>query len=93
VGGIALALVDNPHRWEDMADIAAVGHQVVLTRAVIGHYDQAATPKSSRSTWKGRRWTRMRDPVAAQERHSPREPDASIFRYARSRRALREKIA
>ena len=52
-GGLALELADNPHRWEGMADIAAVGDQVVLTYAVPGHYDQATTPKSSRSTRAG----------------------------------------
>ncbi|MEO7732781.1 MAG: hypothetical protein ABIY55_17555 [Kofleriaceae bacterium] len=51
--GLGLELADNPHRWEGMADIAAVGDQVVLTYAVPGHYDQATTPKSSRSTRAG----------------------------------------
>lgn len=51
--GLALDLVDNPHRWEGMADIAAVGDQVVLTYAVPGHYDRDTTPKSSRSTRDG----------------------------------------
>ncbi|MBC7976646.1 MAG: hypothetical protein H7138_16860, partial [Myxococcales bacterium] len=46
-------VADNPHRWEGMADIAAVGDQVVLTYAVPGHYDHATTPKSSRSTREG----------------------------------------
>ncbi|HET9622424.1 MAG TPA: hypothetical protein VFP84_13720 [Kofleriaceae bacterium] len=52
-GGLALEVADNPHRWEGMADIAAVGDQVVLTYAVPGHYDQGTTPKSSRSTRAG----------------------------------------
>jgi len=52
-GGLALELADNPHRWEGMADIAAVGDQVVLTYAVAGHYDQGTTPKSSRSSRAG----------------------------------------
>lgn len=51
--GLDLELADNPHRWEGMADIAAVGDQVVLTYAVSGHYDHATTPKSSRSTRAG----------------------------------------
>ena len=51
--GLGLELADNPHRWEGMADIAAVGEQVVLTYAVPGHYDHATTPKSSRSTRAG----------------------------------------
>jgi hypothetical protein len=51
--GLTLELTDNPHRWEGMADVAAVGAQVVLTYAVPGHYDQATTPKSSRSTRAG----------------------------------------
>jgi hypothetical protein len=51
--GLALELADNPHRWEGMADVAAVGDRVVLTYAVPGHYDHATTPKSSRSTRAG----------------------------------------
>jgi len=51
--GLDLELADNPHRWEGMADIAAVGDRVVLTYAVPGHYDHATTPKSSRSTRAG----------------------------------------
>jgi hypothetical protein len=51
--GLALDIVDNPHRWEGMADVAAVGEQVVLTYAVPGHYDATTTPKSSRSTRAG----------------------------------------
>ena len=51
--GLGLEIADNPHRWEGMADIAAVGDQVVLTYAVPGHYDHATTPKSSRSTRAG----------------------------------------
>jgi N-dimethylarginine dimethylaminohydrolase len=51
--GLALEVADNPHRWEGMADVAAVGEQVVLTYAVPGHYDHATTPKSSRSTRAG----------------------------------------
>jgi hypothetical protein len=51
--GLDLALVDNPHRWEGMADVAAVGDRVVLTYAVPGHYDEGTTPKSSRSSRDG----------------------------------------
>jgi len=51
--GLGLEVAENPHRWEGMADIAAVGEQVVLTYAVPGHYDHATTPKSSRSTRAG----------------------------------------
>ena len=35
--GVALDIADNPHRWEGMADIAAVGDRVVLTYAVPGN--------------------------------------------------------
>ncbi len=51
--GLAIELTDNPHRWEGMADIAAVGDQVVLTYAVPGHYDHDTSPKSPRSTREG----------------------------------------
>jgi hypothetical protein len=51
--GLALEIGENPHRWEGMADIAAVGDQVILTFAMPGHYDQATSPKSSRSTRAG----------------------------------------
>ncbi len=51
--GYAIEITDNPHRWEGMADIAAVGDRVVLTYAVPGHYDHATTPKSSRSSRAG----------------------------------------
>lgn len=51
--GLALELVDNPHRWEGMADVAVVGDQVVLTYAVPGHYDAGLPPKSSRSSRDG----------------------------------------
>ncbi len=46
-------LVDNPHRWEGMADVAVVGDRVVLTYAVRGHYDAQTTPKSERSSRAG----------------------------------------
>lgn len=48
-----LALVENPHRWEGMADVSVVGEQVVLTYAVPGHYDQRLAPKSMRSSREG----------------------------------------
>jgi len=51
--GLSLSLADNPHRWEGMADVAAVGDQVILTYAVPGHYDRDTTPKSSRSSRAG----------------------------------------
>jgi hypothetical protein len=51
--GLSLVLVENPHRWEGMADVAVVGDRVVLTYAVPGHYDQATSPKSSRSSRDG----------------------------------------
>ena len=50
---LQLDLVDNPHRWEGMADVAVVGDRVVLTYAVPGHYDADTSPKSSRSTREG----------------------------------------
>lgn len=51
--GLTLELVDNPHRWEGMADVAAVGDRVVLTYAVPGHYDEGLEPKSRRSSGEG----------------------------------------
>jgi hypothetical protein len=51
--GLALAIAENPHRWEGMADVAVVGDQVVLTYAVPGHYDRDTAPKSSRSSRAG----------------------------------------
>ncbi len=50
---LSLEISDNPHRWEGMADVAAVGERVVLTYAVPGHYDRETSPKSSRSTREG----------------------------------------
>ncbi|MBL4634129.1 MAG: hypothetical protein JKY56_09665 [Kofleriaceae bacterium] len=52
-GGYTLSVTENPHRWEGMADITVVGDKVVLTYAVSGHYDEATTPKSGRSTLAG----------------------------------------
>ena len=51
--GLSLAITENPHRWEGMADVATVGDRVVLTYAVPGHYDRDTTPKSSRSSRAG----------------------------------------
>lgn len=51
--GMTLEVADNPHRWEGMADVAAVGAHVVLTYAVPGHYDEGTEPKSERSTRAG----------------------------------------
>jgi len=51
--GLSLAITDNPHRWEGMADVATVGERVVLTYAVPGHYDANTSPKSSRSSRDG----------------------------------------
>jgi hypothetical protein len=51
--GKSLELVDNPYRWEGMADVAVVGDKVVLTYAVPGRYDQGTTPKSPRSSREG----------------------------------------
>src|SRR6185503_10550721 len=48
--GADLAVVDNPHRWEGMADVAVCGDRAVLTHAVPGHYDQGMPPKSPRSS-------------------------------------------
>ena len=50
---LGLAITENPHRWEGMADVAVVGDKVVLTYAVPGHYDADTTPKSSRSSREG----------------------------------------
>jgi hypothetical protein len=50
---LELSIVDNPHRWEGMADIAAVGDRVILTYAVSGHYDHGLAPKSPRSSREG----------------------------------------
>ena len=67
---LGLALADNPHRWEGMADVATVGDRVVLTFAVPGHYDQHTTPKSSRSTQAG---------VAFAADHAGVPADARVF--------------
>ncbi len=49
----ALDIVDTPHPWEGMADVAAVGDRVVLTYTVRGHYDAGVGDKSMRSTREG----------------------------------------
>ncbi len=51
--GLTLQAVENPHRWEGMADVAVVGDKAILTYAVPGHYDQGLTPKSPRSSLAG----------------------------------------
>lgn len=51
--GLGLEVIENPHRWEGMADVAAVGDRVVLTHAVPGHYDEGTEPKTERSTRAG----------------------------------------
>lgn len=53
LGGYELEVIDNPHRWEGMADVAVVGDRVVLTYAVPGHYDEGIAPKSRRSSPEG----------------------------------------
>lgn len=52
-GGYELEVVENPHRWEGMADVAVVGDRLVLTYTVKGHYDGASGPKTMRSTREG----------------------------------------
>ncbi|HWV39483.1 MAG TPA: hypothetical protein VN033_13520 [Vulgatibacter sp.] len=52
-GGYQLEVVENPHRWEGMADVAVVGNRAVLTYTVKGHYDAASGPKTMRSTREG----------------------------------------
>ena len=51
--GLDCEIVDNPDRWEGMADVAVVGDKVVLTYAVAGHYDAGLPAKSSRSSRAG----------------------------------------
>jgi N-dimethylarginine dimethylaminohydrolase len=50
---LSLEIIENPHRWEGMADVAVVGDKVVLTYAVPGHYDEGLEPKSRRSSREG----------------------------------------
>jgi len=52
-GGYELSVAKNPHRWEGMADVAAVGDRVVLTYTVPGHYDEGVAPKTQRSSREG----------------------------------------
>ena len=42
-----------PHPWEGMADITVIESFVILTHTVPGHYDEAVSPKSSRSSQQG----------------------------------------
>jgi hypothetical protein len=51
--GLPLEIIENPHRWEGMADVAVLGDKVVLTYAVPGHYDQGVGTKSPRSSQGG----------------------------------------
>jgi hypothetical protein len=51
--GRALEVVNNPHRWEGMADVAACGDKVVLTYTVEGNYDRDVGKKTSRSSRAG----------------------------------------
>lgn len=51
--GCTLAAERNPHRWEGMADVAAVGDRVVLTYTVPGHYDAGTGPKTMRTSREG----------------------------------------
>jgi hypothetical protein len=51
--GLQLDLVDNPYRWEGLADVAVVGDRAILTYTVSGHYDEGIDTKTMRSTRKG----------------------------------------
>lgn len=66
--GYEIEVLHNPHRWEGMADVAAVGHKVILTYAVSGHYDEGLTPKSSRSCRAGVAWAADQIGVPAEDR-------------------------
>ncbi len=48
-----LDIAKNPHRWEGMADVAAVGDRVVLTYTAPGNYDRDLPPKTMRSSREG----------------------------------------
>jgi hypothetical protein len=50
---LELSALKNPHRWEGMADVAAVGDRVVFTYTVEGHYDEGQPQKTMRSSRKG----------------------------------------
>ncbi|RMH42942.1 MAG: hypothetical protein D6689_06540 [Deltaproteobacteria bacterium] len=52
-GGYDLELIDNPHKWEGMADVAVVADKVILTYTVEGHYDAGVGPKTMRSSREG----------------------------------------
>lgn len=67
-GGYRLEIAANPHRWEGMADVAALGDRVVLTYAVPGHYDEGLEPKSSRSCREGVAFAADFAGVAAEDR-------------------------
>jgi len=51
--GLELEIVQNPHRWEGMADVAAVGDRAVLSYTVSGHYDHGLSAKTARSSRAG----------------------------------------
>lgn len=51
--GRALEVVNNPHRWEGMADVAACGEKVVFTYTVAGNYDRDSGKKTMRSARAG----------------------------------------
>lgn len=56
LGEYELEVVDNPHPWEGMADVAVVGDKVVLTHAVQGHYDAGVGDKTVRTSLDGARF-------------------------------------
>ncbi len=51
--GLGLRPVDNPHRWEGMADVAVIGDRVVLTHTSAGRYSPGPDQKTLRSTRAG----------------------------------------
>ncbi len=53
LGGYQLEIAEDPHPWEGMADVAAVGDKVVLTYAVGGHYDEGLPAKTIRTSREG----------------------------------------
>jgi len=53
LGDYGLEVIDNPHSWEGMADVAVVGDKVVLTHAVAGHYDEGVGSKTIRTSIEG----------------------------------------
>jgi hypothetical protein len=52
---LELALAQNAHRWEGLADVAPVGERAVLTYTVAGHYDADVGAKTLRSCFEGAR--------------------------------------